>query len=336
MTIVTCRPAALIALLATTATLLAGCGSGPSQTNAAVIFGDRVVTVDEVQQRLNTALKAEPAARELAKNHRLDLVSRGIVNQLVRHELIAAAAQRANLTVSEQDVTELTTRRAPAEDPIQRSVEAAFSAKEIATDQLLTVNLGRTNVDKVQLTLDGAAIQVPDFTKEKATELARQMAATPDRAADIGRAAVGEDSQQSQALQGFPWNAVSRYANAAQNAQGQAPPPAALFAQLFAAPPNSVIMLQLGSGENAASGGWLIVRVRRSDAGIPAEERVYAAEVPAIWQYALGEHLLGPFAKELGVRISPRYGVWDELAVGVAPSEGEKVGTVLPTANRRS
>ena len=38
------------------------------------------------------------------------------------------------------------------------------------------------------------------------------------------------------------------------------------------------------------------------------------------------ERLLQPLADQVGVRVNPRYGVWDTSAMGVAPSEGEKAG----------
>jgi hypothetical protein len=336
---VTTRIPALVAALAVLGGALTACASGPNQVNSAVIIGDRVISVDDVQRRLDETLKVEPAAKDLAKNHKLDLVSRGIVDQLVRHELLAEAARRDGLTVSEKDLADLTAGTAPAQDPVQRSVEAAFDPKEIAKDRLLTVSLGQKNLDKVQLTLDGVAMQTPGFTKQKAIDLAKQMAAQPDKAAALGQAAgAGAGGQQGpQPLSAFPWNAIRVYAGAAQQASqsGQAPPVEALLPPIFAAPSNSVIVLSLGSGENAASAGYLVALVKRANGGVPSQDATFANQVPADWRFALGEHLLGPLVKELGLRVSPRYGVWDDLAVGLAPSDAEKVGVLLPAGNAR-
>jgi len=234
-------------------------------------------------------------------------------------------------------VADLAAGTAPAQDPVQRAVEAAFDPKEIARDRLIAVDFGRKNLDKVQLTLDGVAMQVPGFTKQKAIDLAKQIAAQPDKAAALGSAAGSGagDQQGPQPLSGFPYNAIRVYQGAAQAAaqSGQPPPPEALIPAIFAAPSNSVIVLSLGSGENADSAGYLVALVKRATGGVPAQEAALAGEVPADWQFALGEHLLGPLVKELGLRISPRYGVWDDLAVGLAPSEAEKVGVLLPAGN---
>jgi hypothetical protein len=39
--------------------------------------------------------------------------------------------------------------------------------------------------------------------------------------------------------------------------------------------------------------------------------------------------MLEPYAERSEIRVSPRYGVWDVAAMGVAPSEAETVGLVL-------
>jgi SurA-like N-terminal domain len=332
------RPAVLLAALAVSGSALTACGSGPTQANSAVIIGDRVITVDDVQQRLDKALNAEPAAKDLAKNRKLDLVSRGIVNTLVRHELITEAAKRDNLSVSEKDVADFVARSAPPEDPVQRSVDAGFDSRELARDRLLEVALGRKYVDKVQLTLDGAALVSPNTTRQTAVDMAKKIAAHPDQVAQLAKAAATPDGQNQEVAE-LPWNVVRRFGQALQsaqsNGQNQAPPAQAMLPELFAAPPNSVIALQLGSGEQAESGGWLVALVRRSDNGVPEQEASFASEVPPDWLFALGEHLLGPLAADLGIRISPRYGVWDDLSVGVAPGEAEKTGVVLPAATKQ-
>lgn len=332
----TTRIPALVASIAVLGGALTACASGPSQINSAVIIGDRVISVDDVQHRLDQALRVEPAAKELAKNRKLDLVSRGIVNELVRHQLLAEAARRENLTVSEKDLADASAATPPSQDPVERSIEAGFDQKDIVRDRLLAVSLGNKMLDKLQLTLDGVVINSPGFTKQKATELARQIAAQPDKAAALGAAAASAN-EQSQPLANFAYNAIRTYASAAQQAQqsGQAPSADNMVPPLFAAPANSVIALSLGGGgESGASGGgqYLVALVRHADGGVPAQEASLASQVPPDWLFVLGEHVISPLAKELGLRVSPRYGVWDELAVGVAASEAEKVGVLLPAS----
>ena len=41
---------------------------------------------------------------------------------------------------------------------------------------------------------------------------------------------------------------------------------------------------------------------------------------------AVGAQLLRVTAQRIGVQLSPRYGVWDEIALSAAPSAGETIG----------
>jgi SurA-like N-terminal domain len=331
---VTTRIPALVAAFAVLGGALTACGSGPSQANAAVIFGDRVISVDDVQHRLDKALQEEPATKELAKNHKLDLVSRGIVNQLIRHELLAEAARREGLTVSEKDLTDLTTRIAPSDDPVVRSVQAAFDRKEIVRDRVLAVELGQKRLTKEQLVLNGVVIGGAAGTRAKAVELGKTIAAAPDKASSLGEQAVGADGR-GQPLKDFQFNAIRTYEGAKQQSQGQPIPVDAMTPPLFSAPDNAVVVLSLGSGGEEANPGFLVALVRRPASGVPGEEASFASDVPVDWLEALGEHVTASYAKELSFRISPRYGVWDELAVGVAPSDAEKIGQVLPVTTAR-
>lgn len=319
------RPAVLIASLAVLGSALAGCGSGPSQVNAAVIIGDRVISVDDVQRRLDTALKAEPAAKELAKNHKLDVVSRGIVNQLVRHELLAEAAKREGLTVSERDLAEFVAGVGQSEDPLQRSVDAAFDAQERAKDSLLAVELGRKYLERLQITFDGVQLD-PSDAKPKAQELADKVAAQPARALELFTQAAGP---QGQAIPNFKLSVVRGYVLFAQSQ--------VLTTPLFGVPANTVVAFPIGGGAEGGGGGWLValIKERSTSATLTEQEATAVSQVQPQWLAAMGQQLASPLAAELGVRISPRYGVWDELAVGVAANESEKVGIIVPVTTPR-
>ena len=308
-----------VLLLAASALLLAGCGSGPSQPNAAIIIGDRTIAVGEVQHRLDTALKAEPAAQDLAKNHKLDLVSRGIVSQLVRHELLAEAATREGLAVGEAEVAELVDRSAPSEDPIQRSVQAAFDAKDIARDQLLAQELGQKFMESLRVTFTGAQLTSSD-AKQKATEVADKVTAQPDAALALFEKAAGSPER---VIPSFQLTGVGGYAIAAQNQ--------VVLTPLYGVPPGSVVAFPLGGGEQAASAGWVValVQKRELDATPTAEDSAVLPQIQALWPQLVGRQLTAPLFAELGVRVSPRYGVWDEIALEMAPSEGEKKGFIL-------
>jgi hypothetical protein len=304
---------------------LTACGTGPSQVNSALIIGDRVVTVDSVQDRLDTALRNEPAAKELAKNRKLDLVSRGIVTQLVRQELLTEAAKRENLSVSEQDVAEFVASTTPSEEPLQRSIDAAFTPQERARVELLATELGRKYLDKLQVTFDGAQLAAADG-RRKAQELAEKVAAAPDRATTL----LAEASEpQGQAIENERISAIRGFTLAAQNQ--------ILVTPLFGVPANTVIAFSLGGGQEGGGGTWLVTYIReRTTSATPSQqEAAVVSQVPGQWNQLVGLQLVGSLADELDIRISPRYGVWDKLAVGLAPSEAETSGVVLPVANKK-
>jgi hypothetical protein len=326
------RPAMLIAVLAVLTSALAACGSQPREANSAVIIGNRIVSVDDVQRRLENALNNEPAAKELAKSHKLDLVSRSIVTQLVRHELITEVAKRENLSVAEKDVDELLAANAPPEDPVQRSVQAAFDPKEYARDRLLIQRLGAKYQDKVEITFDGATVRSPTDAKAQATELATKIAADPAKAAEIVRAAAGNDPEAQSPVQpvlGQALSPISAFQIAVENN--------ALLSPVFAAQKGAVVAFPFSSGDQGGGSAWLVALISQRDnnATLPADQTAAASQVSPQWQEEVGNRLIGPVVTELGVRVSPRYGVWDELAVAVAPSEGEKTGVLLPAADQQ-
>jgi hypothetical protein len=325
---VTTRIPALVAAFAVLGGALTACASGPSQVNAAVIIGDRVISIDDVQHRLDQSLNNEQATKNLARNHKLDLVSRGIVNQLVRHELLAESARRESLSISEKDVNDAVAAAAPPEDPVQRAVDAAFDQRDVIRDRLLALALGTKYLDKVRITFDGAQLPAAE-TKQKAIDLAKKAAAQPNNALNLFAEAGGPESQP---IKSYPMDSVRGYAFATgQNQLNVAP--------LFAVPANSTFAFPLGGGQEGGGGnGWLvgIVKERKLDATLPEEEAAVAAQVKPEWSELVGTYLAGQLMGELGVRISPRYGVWDPLAVGVAPSEAELSGAVVPVAAAKS
>jgi hypothetical protein len=73
---------------------------------------------------------------------------------------------------------------------------------------------------------------------------------------------------------------------------------------------------------------WIVARVvdRRTDA--PSDP----AAVSSISQsqlVAIGERLLQPTADQVGIRVNPRYGVWDPIQLRIV-GEGQQVGSILP------
>jgi predicted nucleic acid-binding protein len=326
------RPAALIAGLAVLGSVLTACGSGSTQANSAVIIGKRVISVDEVQQRLDTALSKEQVAKDLAKNHKLDLVSRGIVSTLVLHELIVEQVRRDGLSVSEKDVADFLARAAPAEDPVQRAVDAGFDAKELARDRLLLQTIGNKYLDKLQITFDGALLTSPANAKATALDLANKLAAEPNRSAELLKAASGGGANQDVSpVTDQKFDPIGAFQLFDQRQL--------LLKDVFGVAAGNVVAFGFDSGGDQQQGGisgWLValVKNRITNATLPAEEVSLAAQVPPGWSQTIAVELVSPLTTELGLQLNPRYGVWDQLAAAVVPSEAEKVGLIKPAATK--
>ena len=75
---------------------------------------------------------------------------------------------------------------------------------------------------------------------------------------------------------------------------------------------------------------WIVARVtdRRTDAPPPADDAA-AGQLGESDLVAIGERLLQPLAQQVGVRVNPRYGVWDPIQMRVV-AEDEVAGVILP------
>ncbi len=146
--------AAVTALVAT----LTACGTGPNQVNSAVIIGDHVISVDEVQSVVDKVVK-EPAARSLAQQHKLDLVAREAVGQLVVHEVLGDFARREGLKVDQDQLAALRAQNPfnqklsansnmPTEQLVPELVSRARGFEAYANDQLLLVELAKNHLGR--------------------------------------------------------------------------------------------------------------------------------------------------------------------------------------------
>ncbi|HKS48010.1 MAG TPA: hypothetical protein VJT49_23440 [Amycolatopsis sp.] len=285
--------------------LLAGCGSGPSQARAAVLIGDREISVDQVQQLIDRAVRTQPAAQQLAQQHKLDLIGREVVRQLVVHELIGEVAQREGLSADPAVVGQLVAalgqpQSATAADPSQLAgliVARVRDHTESATDIALEQELGSKYYRNMSVTFDFTSISSDEGgdRRGQAFATAEQLAAAPNTAArrDNKFAAVQDPELASTALYGVP--------------------------------AGNVVVFQPPGGEAV----WVVAVIRQRDfAGPVAVDGAVQASPDQL--ASIGIRLLQPYVAESGVKINPRYGVWDPVSMSLAPNSGETTGLVLP------
>jgi hypothetical protein len=328
------RPRVLFAVLAS-CFLLAGCGSGPGQAGAAVIIGDHVVSIDQVQALIDRAVQDQPLARQMGQQHKLDLIGREAVKQLVVHDVLTKVAKREGLVVNEAQISQ-TLAKDPLVQPLPSdgSVPPDQAAKEIVirardhrealTDVLLQQQLALKYLTRLSVTFDVSPVSGQNAdgsvanARDKAIEKAKLFAADPAAA----MAALQQDAQA------FAMQAAQQGQQPPQNIGIQlvaAQSPDFAATALFGVPAGTVIAFQ----PSPADATWLVVVVRNRVAGAPVV--VNQATQPTPDQLAaIGQRLLQPDIDAASPKINPRYGVWDPVALNLAPSAATTTGIVLP------
>jgi len=309
------RAVAPFAAVTALVVMLTACGSGPSQVNSAVVIDGHTISVDDVQAMVDKIVKEQPAAQSLAQQHKLDLVSREVVTQLITHELLTEVARKDGVRVDPAQLQELraqnpfgqkipTDGSVPAEQLVPELVNRARGFDAYANDQLLLDGLARQHLgrDSAQYNI----VQIADEAKAKA--LAEQIAAKPNESAALMRAASETPDQ-------------------VQLNQDTGPTGNGVF---LAAPDNSVFVLPAGSGEQGGSGGFQIVHVLSTKTAASTSPEFDSSQIDPAQLPAIGKFVLRPRAIESKIEISPRFGVWNDANLTVVPKgEAEVAGFVV-------
>ena len=311
MTRIIGRPRVLLTAVAT-ALVLAGCGSGPSQATSAAIVGDQSIGLGEVQHEIQWLLDNVPEAQQAKQQRKFDIESRRIVQSRIIHQLLTVAAQRNGLRADDQQIAELINSSGGREAAARAVQVEPDRLDDVAGDQLLLQQLGQKFVDRLSVSLVGTTIssERPGATAEdQALDLGHKIAADPANAAAViqagGHQVLDERFSLAEALQASPELAVSA---------------------VFGAAEGTVLVIQPSSEQT----GWLVASVQeRTVTDAAGSGSAAAQQSDPQMLYRVGLRMLQPLAGELGVRINPRYGVWDETAMTIAPSEDEVTGYQL-------
>ncbi|MEV5719426.1 hypothetical protein AB0L41_36545 [Amycolatopsis mediterranei] len=330
------RPRALVAVVAG-ALLLAGCGSGPSQVGSAVIVGDRSVSLDQVQSMIDQAVREQPYAQKLAGEHKLDLLGREIVRQTVLHELTLRAAKQENLVADQAKVAGLAAQLTPApvtdtkqgdQVAVTQIVSKLRDRNEVASDVLLEQELARKVLPKLSVGADYVGISATGdndrAARTRAFGLAKEFADDPAKVQGVVQQAQQEGQQAQQT--GAPGPGGYSAGQAAE-LFGAAQYPGLAQTALFGSEKNSVVVFQ---AQKPQSADWFVfvIRARGTDKAVPADQE---AQKPTDAQLtAIGTRLLQPYLGQSGLRVNPRYGVWDLVGMNLVPNSDATQGVVLP------
>lgn len=289
--------------------LLAGCGSGPQQSSSAAIVGDQAIDLGAVQHEIQWMLDNVPQAKQAQDQRKFGQISQSIVLGKVRHELLNVAAQRAGIRVDQREVTQLVDSIGGVQEAAKANGVIPERVHEIAADTLMVQQLGKHNLNRVSVSFIGAQVTAerPGATaKDQAMDLGRKIAADPSKAQQFITDAGQEPIDQaplplSEAVQRAPELSIS---------------------PLYGTRAGSVVVFQ----PSQESTGWMVALIKdRQDKPVAAAEPAGDAAEPKVLRL-VGQRMLQPIADELGVRVNPRYGVWDATGVTVAANENEVTG----------
>jgi hypothetical protein len=283
-----------------TAVVVAGCGSGPSQLRSAVIVGSTSVPLSQVQSRVDTALgKTDLVARLAGNGVGPPDIARDVVTRSVLHDLLARTAAAEGIVVSEADVDATLQENGGADATLQQTLYDLPALRERIRDRIIAARHAQRVVPGLAVTAD----VVGATSEEDAAAKARVLAAGGPAAEQLFAQSGGASGR------GVTYAAAER--------------PEVASTVLFGLQPGRTAYFQ-----PSPEGGWVVLRVtdRRED---PNADPSVAAALGQDDLARIGERLLQPVAEQVGVRVNPRFGVWDPITLRVVP-EGKAGGAVLP------
>lgn len=340
------RLAAAVALSATAALLLAGCGG--ARPGTAALVGDQRITDSDLQTLMDESLAA-PGVREAlpTSDYKGDLGAyrRAVLNVQVERLLAEAGAQRLNVDIDENKVD--SRYRFFEEQSGGSTTFASELASRLAVSPTLYRQLVRTEVIESEIgyaqggvkrpteaqlralyqqylptaiTATLSLIQVP--TAATAAQVLAQVKANPASFATVAAQYAGSGSQTTPTPQKF-------------RASGLPPD---LLARVRTAARDEIFSYRLSNGDAQAffvirSGGIQTPTLASARPQLEAQTLQQAA--------AAGQKYLSSVANDLGVDVNPRYGTWkvEQLAITdfvnpvIKPTPSAAAtepGTVLP------
>ena len=279
-------------VMATVGAVVSGCADAPSQVGSAVIIGSTSVPIDQVQSRLDVALgKTDTVAQLAASGVGPPEIARDLVTRTVLHDLISRTAATERIGVSDADVDAALQQGGGAEATLDQTIYDLPALRERVRDQLIAARYAQKEIPGLTVTADLIAATSQDDAEQKA-----RIVAAGGPAADALFAQNPDTSRR-----GMPYQAATS--------------PEAASTVLFGLPPGRTAYFQ-----PSPQSGWIVLRVtdRRTE---PNADPSAVANLGEADLATIGERLLQPLAEQVGVRVNPRYGVWDPISLRVVPAD---------------
>jgi hypothetical protein len=289
--------------------LIGGCSLGSSQLDAAAFVDGTKISQDQVHGQLETVLAKEgPQVRaQLTAGHQLPDVSRKILTVRIRHQLLQDAARRAGLTVDQARVQRLINEVGGTEAASKGTIFDANGYRERAQDKVLMAQLGRTALRNSAITVDYTTAATRTAAKQRVAELSQAGAKRARQLIDADVRA-GKDAELDKRIVA-------------------ADDPIFATTPAFGVAEGNVVAFQPDDTKP-----WVIMVIEdRATRGAQASEHAPQIDQidPTVLE-AVGLRQLAQVGQDGGVRLNPRYGVWDPVGLQVVADDNETSGFVAP------
>ncbi len=321
MTIVIRRPVGVFVGLVATAALVTACGSGPNQVGTALIVGNTSVSVDQVQHELDDILSTQSAARQAQAQGQLAQTSRSIVTSHVLHALVVHAAAREGVTASDPQIDQLISQSGGVAKVAQTLGTPQADTRDVVKDVLLEAALARKYADKLTVKFGYVVAMNRQEAVAKAQQLAADPAALPGMIGAANAALASSGQQGSAGGTDTSFSIATYLQSIAQAEQQNGQAPSENDGPIFGSPANSVVAFQPDAGQGSP---WIVALIKSRDTSgsVPTPgASASGADLSTLEQ--IGVNLMQPDATELGVRISPRYGEWNQASMQVVAASDQ-------------
>jgi hypothetical protein len=322
VTMVISRKAGLLATVAVAGLLLVGCASGPGQAGSAAIVGGTPISLDSVQQELNGELANQPAPASGSQPAAPADQARQIVTDKVMDQVVDAAIGKYRLSVPAQTVSQYLDSSGGLAKIVQSTGLSSQEIQDLAHNQVALLDFAKKYLLKMRLAIDYTFVA----DQKTATTTAAKLAANPADVKSILQSAAGASGQISLDQQLTGGLLIEQQLQLEQQQQqGSSGASGGTVLPLFGAQAHTALAFPVSQGQ------WMVALVQRSDIGGVASANDTSALGQASSQDLIfsATEMLSPLAQQLGIRISPRYGIWDPVGMQVVASSGQAVGVEL-------
>jgi len=213
--------------------------------------------------------------------------------------------------VPAQAISQYTDQLGGIDRLVQGSGFTTAEVQNILRDRVVQMAYATKYLAKFQVTFD--SVTVAD--QKTATTLAQKLSADPANARATLQAAAGASNGQAQFGTKLTGGQIlgQQLQIDQQSQQGGGSSASQTVLPLLAAKSNSVLSFPFAQGQ------WVVLVVHDANTNaIPSSSDSNAlSQASSDDLYQSGTYLLSPLAQDLGIKISPRYGVWDAVGMEV-------------------